>query len=164
VVQTRYSRTANFVREGSPVITLREKTSTPYISASVPQDQLLRFYRGASAVIEYADGTRVRETNIERVPSLGDDPSASGRFFVKLAPGRELAVSSIGQPVSVVFDTFAGSSIGNAVNKLQTAASCAGNKITAIFGGDSEVATAPKKAREPESQNGRRLAGLKSEE
>jgi alginate biosynthesis protein Alg44 len=44
VVQARYSRTANFVREGAPILTLREKTSNPYVTASIPQDQALRFY------------------------------------------------------------------------------------------------------------------------
>jgi alginate biosynthesis protein Alg44 len=163
VVQARYSRTANFVREGMPILTLREKLSTPYITASIPNDQVLRFYKGASAVIEYADGTRVKETNIERLPSF-DDHAAAGRFIVKLAPGRELGASTIGQPVSVVFNTFSGSSMGSAVSKLQTAASWAGNRITAIFTKGSEVANAPKKAKEPQTDNGRRLAGLGSGE
>lgn len=163
VVQARYSRTANFVREGMPVLTLREKASTPYITASIPPDQVLRFYKGASAIIEYADGTRVKESNIERLPSF-EELSAAGRFIVKLAPGRELGASTIGQPVSVVFNTFSGSSIGFAVDRMQTAVSWAGNKIAAIFGKDSEVAHAPKKAKEPQSDSGRRLAGLKSGE
>jgi alginate biosynthesis protein Alg44 len=163
VVQTRYSRTANFVREGAPILTLREKTSNPYVTASIPQDQALRFYKGASAVIEYADGTRVREANIERLPSF-EDPSLAGRMIVKLAPGRELGASTIGQPVSVVFNTFSGSSMGSAVSKLQTAFHWAGNKIASILAKDSATANAPKKATEPQSENGRRLAGLSSGE
>ncbi|NBJ13146.1 PilZ domain-containing protein [Microvirga arsenatis] len=164
VVQTRYTRAASFVREGAPVLTLREKTSSPYITASIPQDQVLRFYRGASAIIEYADGTRVKEGKIEPLPSYTSDPSGAGRFLVKLAPGRELEASAIGQPVSVVFNTFSGSTFGTAVGKLQTAASWAGKRIAAILGRDSEVATVPKRAKEPEIENGRRLAGLKSGE
>jgi alginate biosynthesis protein Alg44 len=163
VVQSRYSRTANFVREGAPILTLREKTSSPYITASIPQDQALRFYKGANAVIEYADGTRVKEANIQRLPSF-EDPSLAGRLIVRLAPGRELGASTIGQPVSVVFNTFSGSSIGSAVNKLQTAVFWAGNKITAILAKDRAMAHAPKKAKEPQSDNGRRLAGLDSGE
>ncbi|MBB3017785.1 alginate biosynthesis protein Alg44 [Microvirga lupini] len=163
VVQARYSRATNFVREGAPIITLREKTSNPYITASIPQDQALRFYKGANAVIEYADGTRVREANIERLPSL-EDPSLEGRLIVKLAPGRELGASMIGQPVSVVFNTFSGSSIGSAANKLQTALNWAGNKIAAILSQDSATADAPRKATEPQSESGRRLAGLSSGE
>ncbi len=163
VVQTRYNRTANFVREGAPILTLREKTSNPYVTASIPQDQALRFYKGASAVIEYADGTRVREANIERLPSF-EDPSLAGRMIVKLAPGRELGASTIGQPVSVVFNTFSGSSMGSAVSKLQTAFHWAGNKIASILAKDSATANAPKKATEPQSENGRRLAGLSSGE
>lgn len=164
VVQTRYSRTSNFVREGAPILTLREKTSTPYITASIPYDQLLRFYRGASAVIEYADGTRVREDQIERLPSLVNETASTGPFLVKLAPGRELEMSTIGQPVSVAFDTFSGSSVAATANKLHAAISWAGEKIAAAFGQDHEVVTAPKKAREPDADSGRRLAGLKSKE
>jgi mannuronan synthase len=164
VVQTRYSRTANFVREGAPILALREKTSMPYVTASVPHDQLLRFYRGASAVIEYADGTRVREDQIERLPSLVSESASTGPFLVKLAPGRELEMSTIGQPVSVVFDTFSGSSVGAAASKLHAAISWAGEKIAAILGQENEVATAPKKAKEPNADSGRRLAGLKPKE
>jgi alginate biosynthesis protein Alg44 len=164
VVQTRYSRTANFVREGAPMLALREKTSTPYVTASVPHDQLLRFYRGASAVIEYADGTRVRGNQIERLPSLAGDTASTGPFLVKLAPGRELEMSTIGQPVSVVFNTFSGSSVAATANKLHAAMTWAGEKIAAVFGQDSEVVTAPKRAREPGVDSGRRLAGLPHQE
>jgi alginate biosynthesis protein Alg44 len=164
VVQTRYSRASNFVREGAPILALREKTSTPYITASIPYDQLLRFYRGASAVIEYADGKRVREDQIERLPSLGNETASTGPFLVKLAPGRELEMSTIGQPVSVAFDTFSGSSVAATANKLHAAISWAGEKIAAAFGQDHEVVMAPRKAREPDVDSGRRLAGLKSKE
>ncbi|QRM30600.1 PilZ domain-containing protein [Microvirga sp. VF16] len=164
IVQTRYSRAANFVREGAPILALREKTSTPYVTASIPHDQLLRFYRGASAVIEYADGTRVRESQIERLPSLASDAASTGPFIVKLAPGRELEMSSIGQPVSVVFNTFSGSSVAATASKLQAAMMWAGEKISAVFGQDNEVAAAAKKAREPDVDSGRRLAGLRPQE
>jgi len=164
VVQSRYSRTSNFVREGAPVLTLREKTSAPYITASVPHDQVLKFYRGASAIIEYADGQRVKEAQIEQLPSFVDEAAASGRFYVKLSPGRDLETSMIGQPVSVVFDTFSGSTIGSAANRVQAAIGWAGSKIAAVFGKDSEVANTSKKAKEPEVEKGKRLAGLKSQE
>jgi alginate biosynthesis protein Alg44 len=85
-------------------------------------------------------------------------------MIVKLAPGRELGASTIGQPVSVVFNTFSGSSMGSAVSKLQTAFHWAGNKIASILAKDSATANAPKKATEPQSENGRRLAGLSSGE
>ncbi|HYP05011.1 MAG TPA: hypothetical protein VER03_02155, partial [Bryobacteraceae bacterium] len=104
-----------------------------------------------------------RGAQIERLPTLPDDNAASNRFFVKLAPGRELETSTIGQPVSVVFDTFSGSSIAAAANRFQAAMSWAGNRIASVFGGNSDVANAPKKAREPESANGRRLAGVSSQ-
>jgi mannuronan synthase len=162
VVQARYNRASTFVREGTPVLTLREKSSAPYITASVPQDQLLRFYRGASAVIEYADGTRVRGAQVERLPMPADADAASDRFLVKLAPGRELETSTIGQPVSVVFNTFSGSSIGNAAGKLQAVVSWTGRQIADVLGRDKQVANVPKK-KEPEATSGRRLAGLKAE-
>jgi alginate biosynthesis protein Alg44 len=164
IVQTRYSRASNFVREGAPVLTLREKTSAPYITASVPHDQVLKFYRGASAIIEYADGQRVKEAQIEQLPSFVDETAASGRFYVKLSPGRELETSMIGQPVSVVFDTFSGSAIGSAASRVQAAIGWAGSRIAAAFGGDSKVANTSKKAKEPEVEKGKRLAGLKSQE
>ncbi|MBQ0822443.1 PilZ domain-containing protein [Microvirga terrae] len=161
VVQARYSRAANFVREGAPILALREKTSTPYVTASISHDQLLRFYRGASAVIEYSDGTRVRENRIERLPTLVGEAASSGPFLVKLAPGRDLDMSTIGQPVSVVFNTFSGSSVGAATGKLRAAMNWAGERIAAAFGQGNEVAAAPKKAKEPDVDSGRRLAGLK---
>jgi alginate biosynthesis protein Alg44 len=164
LVQTRYSRASSFVREGMPVLALREKTSMPYVAASIPQDQVLRFYRGASAMIEYADGTRVRGAQIERLPTLPDDNATANRFFVKLAPGRELETSTIGQPVSVVFDTFSGSSIAAAANRIQSAMNWAGNQIASVFGGNSDVANAPKKAKEPGLATGRRLAGVTPEQ
>jgi alginate biosynthesis protein Alg44 len=67
--------------------------------------------------MEYADGTCVGEVNIERLPSF-EIPSLAGALIVKLALGRELGMSTIGQPVSVVFNTCSGSSIGSAVGKL----------------------------------------------
>lgn len=164
MVQARYSRTANFVREGMPILALREKTSTPYVTASIPHDQLLRFYRGASAVIEYADGTRVREDRIERLPTLVGEAASPGPFLVKLAPGRELEMSAIGQPVSVVFDTFSGSSVVAAANKLHAAMNWAGEKIAAVLGQNSEAVTAPNRAKEPDVDSGRRLAGFKPKE
>lgn len=163
VIQTRYSRSANFVREGMPILALREKTSTPYVSASVPHDQILRFYRGADAVIEYADGTRVREVEIERLPSPVGDAAANGPFLVKLAPGRELDVSAIGQPVSVVFDTFSGSAVATATGKLHALLDWTGRKIAAAFGREKEVVTAPEKAKRPETGGGNLIVGLKSE-
>jgi alginate biosynthesis protein Alg44 len=164
VIQTRYSRTANFVREGAPILALREKTSKPYVTASIPHDQLLRFYRGASAVIEYADGTRVREDQIERLPSLVSETASTGPFLVKLAPGRELEMSSIGQPVSVVFDTFSGSTVATTASKVHAAINWAGKTVAAALGQGNEVVTEPKKAKEPETGSGRRLAGLKPTE
>lgn len=164
VVQARYSRASNFIREGVPVLALREKTSAPYVMASIPHDKLLRFYRGASAMIDYADGTRVKGAQIERLPSFVNESSATDQFYVKIAPGRELEASAIGQPVSVVFDTFSGSSIAVTANKLQAAVNWAGRRISAVFGGDSDVASAPKKAKEREIDSGRRLAGLNSGE
>lgn len=115
-------------------------------------------------MIEYADGTRVRGSQIERLPTLPDDNASAGRFFVKLAPGRDLETSTIGQPVSVVFDTFSGSSIAAAANKFQAAMSWAGNRIASVFGGNSDVANAPKKAKEPGTTTGSRLAGVTSEQ
>jgi alginate biosynthesis protein Alg44 len=43
VVQIRDSRTTNLVRVGAPIPTLREKTSNPYVTASIPPDEALRF-------------------------------------------------------------------------------------------------------------------------
>jgi alginate biosynthesis protein Alg44 len=163
VVQTRYNRASTFVREGTPILALREKSSTPYIAASIPQDQVLRFYRGASAVIEYADGTRVRSAQVERLPNPADADAASGRFFVKLSPGRDLETSTIGQPVSVAFNTFSSSPIATAANKLQAAMNWAGSRIAGAFGRDNQVANAPKKANQPEATSGRRLAGLNAD-
>jgi alginate biosynthesis protein Alg44 len=73
-------------------------------------------------------------------------------------------MSAIGQPVSVVFDTFSGSSVGAAASKLHAAISWAGEKIAAVLGHENEVATAPKEAKEPNADSGRRLAGLKPKE
>jgi mannuronan synthase len=73
-------------------------------------------------------------------------------------------MSTIGQPVSVVFDTFSGSSVSAVAGKLHAAMSWAGEKIAAALSRDDEVATAPKKAKEPDADSGRRLAGLKPKE
>ncbi|MGO4386524.1 PilZ domain-containing protein [Microvirga sp. 2YAF29] len=136
IVQARYNRASNFVRDGAPILVLREKTSAPYITASIPQTEVLRFYRGAKAVIEYADGTTVRDVQVERLPTLPDNGAGNGRFLVKIAPGRELESSTIGQPVSVVFDTFSGSSVGSAATKIHAGMSWAGSRIASIFRGD----------------------------
>jgi alginate biosynthesis protein Alg44 len=163
LVQTRYSRASSFVREGLPVLVLREKTSTPYISASISEKEVLRFYRGAKAIIEYADGTLVRDAQFERLPTLAGENDGDSRFLVKLAPGRELETSMIGQPVSVVFDTFSGSSLSVATNKLQASLIWAGSQIAAVFNPKNEVAGAPDETSEPKVDGGKRLAGLKSE-
>lgn len=160
VVQARYSRASNFVREGAPVLVLREKTSAPYIAASIPPSEMLRFYRGAKAIIEYADGTKVRDAQIERLPTLSDGDVSAGRFLVKLAPGRELEDSAIGQPVSVVFDTFSGSSIGSATTKVQAGMSWAGHRIASIFRGE-EAAPARELSKASETPEEKRLAILK---
>jgi mannuronan synthase len=159
VVQARYNRASNFVREGAPVLVLREKTSALYITASIPQNEVLRFYRGAKAIIEYADGTTVRDTQIERLPTLSDDNAGNGRFLVKLAPGRALDNSAIGQPVSVVFDTFSGSTVGGAASKIHASMSWAGDRIASIFrsvehGGSQDAQT-------PSNTDDKRIATLK---
>ncbi len=159
IVQARYNRATNFVREGAPVLVLRERTSAPYITASIPQSEVLRFYRGAKAVIEYADGTTVRDAPIERLPSLSNDSASNGRFLVKLAPGRELENSAIGQPVSVVFDTFSGSSIGGAATKVHAGVSWAGNRIAALF--RSEEQTGSQDAKAQLKVDDKRIATLK---
>ncbi|MBB4039005.1 alginate biosynthesis protein Alg44 [Microvirga flocculans] len=164
VVQLRYSRAASFVREGEPVLTLREKNSSPYITASISQDQSLRLYRGASAVVEYSNGSRVREAKLERVPIVTEDSANSENVQIKIVPGQLLEPTSIGEPVSVVFNTFEGSTIRAVVGKLQAAASWAGNVIADIFEEVSKMAAAPDKTGEPEADDGRRMAGLKSED
>lgn len=159
IVQARYNRASNFVREGAPVLVLQEKTSAPYITASIPQHEVLRFYRGAKAVIEYADGTTVRDAQIERLPTLSDDGAGSGRFLVKLAPGRELENNAIGQPVSVVFDTFSGSSIGGAATKIHAGMTWAGERIASIFLSDEPIGS--QDALAPAKADDKRIATLK---
>jgi alginate biosynthesis protein Alg44 len=161
IVQARYVRASNFVREGAPIIVLREKTSTPYITACIPQSESLRFYRGARAVIEYADGVRVRDVRIEPMPAFSDEDAKAGRFLVKLSPGRELDDTAIGQPVSVVFDTFSGSTIGSAAGKVNASLSWAGDQVASFFGQRSEERDAKKAEGKPEVKDGKRVANLK---
>lgn len=161
VIQARYTRASSFVREGAPILVLREKTSAPYITASIPQSEVLRFYRGARAVIEYADGTLVRDVEIEPVPTFSDENAAAGRFFVKLAPGRELDNASIGQPVSVMFDTFSGSSIGSAAGKLHAGIGWARSKIASIFGQGGEEPSSKTAEKKSETVGDKRVANLK---
>ena len=156
-IQARYSRTSSFVREGAQILVLREKTSMPYITASIPQSEVLRFYRGARAVIEYTDGTFVRDVQIEPMPTFSDEDADEERFLVKLAPGRELDNAAIGRPVSVVFNTFSGSAIGAAAGKVNASLSWVGSEIASLFGQKiEEIST--KKA---ERRDGKQVANLK---
>jgi len=161
LVQARYSRPASFVREGAPVIVLREKNSTPYITASIPQSEVLRFYRGATAVVEYADGTLVRDVPMEPLPSFSDENERTGHFLVKLSPGRDLDSSAIGQPVSVVFDTFSGSSIGAAAGKVHAGVSWAKNKIASLFDVGSPEERTREAVRPLQQPDDRRIANLR---
>jgi len=161
VIQARYSRASSFVREGSPVIVLREKNSTPYITASIPQSDVLRFYRGARAVIEYADGTLARDVQIEPLPTFSDAGASTERFLVKLTPGRELDETAIGQPVSVVFDTFSGSTLGTAAGKVQASMNWAGDKITSLFRSNGKHDAARQATPELNAPSAKRMAVLK---
>jgi alginate biosynthesis protein Alg44 len=161
IVQARYNRTSSFVRAGAPIIVLREKTSTPYISAAIPQSDVLRFYRGARAVVEYADGTRVRDVQIEPVPILSEADANAGRFLVKLAPGRELDDADIGQPVSVVFDTFSGSTLGAAAGKVRTSMRWASDQIASLIGSSNNEDKTGEAAKGPETSGDKRIANLK---
>ncbi|WP_160310431.1 PilZ domain-containing protein [Microvirga vignae] len=160
-IQARYNRPSSFVREGAPILVLREKTSTPYITASIPQSDVLRFYRGARAVVEYADGTLVRDVGIEPLPTYSDTDASAGRFLVKLSPGRELEDTAIGQPVSVIFDTFSGSTLGTAAGKVNASVSWAGAKIASLFRSGDKQDETQKVAKQPESSDDRRIATLK---
>jgi len=161
VVQARYSRASSFVREGAPILVLREKTSVPYISASIPQSEVLRFYRGARAVVEYADGMRVRDVQIEPMPAFSDEDAKAGRFLVKLAPGRELDDTAIGQPVSVVFNTFSGSTIGAATGKVNAGLNWAGNQVASLFYKSREGSDTKEAGKQPEAHDSKRIANLK---
>nr|WP_279306642.1 PilZ domain-containing protein [Microvirga solisilvae] len=159
VIQARYSRASSFVREGAPILVLREKGSTPYITASIPQSDILRFYRGARAVIEYADGTLVKDVKIEALPAFSDEDASAGRFLVKLAPGRELDDSAIGQPVSVMFDTFSGSAIGAVTGKVQAGMNWAGDHIASLF---SKAESGSEEAmKQPQEPDDKRIADLR---
>ncbi|MXQ11761.1 PilZ domain-containing protein [Microvirga makkahensis] len=160
-IQARYSRTSSFVREGAQILVLREKTSMPYITASIPQSEVLRFYRGARAVIEYADGTLVRDVQIEPMPTFSDDDASVRRFLVKLAPGRELDDAAIGQPVSVVFNTFSGSAIGAAAGKVNAGLNWVGDEIASLFGQKREEKSAYKAEQRPDAHDGKQVANLK---
>lgn len=161
VIQARYSRTSSFVREGAPVIILREKNSAPYITASIPPSEVLRFYRGARAVIEYADGTLARNVQIEPLPTFPDADASAGRFLVKLSPGRELDETAIGQPVSVVFDTFSGSALGAAAGKVQASMDWAEDKLTSLFRPSGKHDDAGQALLEPDAASAKRMAVLK---
>ncbi|HZH11306.1 MAG TPA: PilZ domain-containing protein [Microvirga sp.] len=161
VVQARYSRASSFVREGAPILVLREKNSTPYITASIPQSEILRFYRGARAVIEYTDGTLVRDVQIEPLPTFSDEDASAGRFLVKLAPGRELDDTAIGQPVSVMFDTFSGSSIRAAAGKVHAGMNWAGRQIASIFSGTGNGEGTAETTKQSQKQDDKRIANLR---
>jgi alginate biosynthesis protein Alg44 len=159
-VQARYIRTSSFVREGAQILVLREKTSRPYITASIPQSEVLRFYRGARAVIEYADGTLARDVQIEPMPTFSDEDASAGRFLVKLAPGRDLDDTAIGQPVSVVFDTFSGSTIGAAAEKVNAGLSWFGSELASLLGQNGDEVSTKRAEQQPEEGNGERVANL----
>jgi mannuronan synthase len=161
VIQARYNRPSSFVREGAPILVLREKTSTPYITASIPQSDVLRFYRGARAVVEYADGTLVRDVEIEPLPTYSDTDASAGRFLVKLSPGRELEDTAIGQPVSVIFDTFSGSTLGTAAGKVNASVIWAGAKFASLFRSGEKQDEAQQAAKKPEISGDKRIATLK---
>lgn len=160
-IQARYNRPSNFVREGAPILVLREKTSTPYITASIPQSDVLRFYRGAKAVVEYADGTLVRDVEIEPLPTFSDTDASAGRFFVKLSPGRELEDTAIGQPVSVIFNTFSGSALGLTAGKVSASVRWAGEKIASLFRSGNGHGDAREAVKAPKTSGDKRMATLK---
>ncbi|MEZ0169729.1 PilZ domain-containing protein [Microvirga sp. TS319] len=160
-VQARYSRTSNFVREGAPVLVLRDKTSSPYITASIPQSDVLRFYRGAQAIVEYTDGTRVRDVPIEPIPTVPHEDATAEHFLVKLAPGRDLNDSAIGQPVSVVFDTFSGSRIRATTRKISSGLSWVKMRTASLLAEGMGRRNTTQVGQKPESYNGERVANLK---
>jgi alginate biosynthesis protein Alg44 len=161
VVQARYSRVSSFVREGAPILVLREKDSAPYITASIPQSEILRFYRGARAVIEYTDGTLVRDVQIEPLPTFSDEDASVGRFLVKLAPGREIDDTAIGQPVSVMFNTFSGSAIGTAVSKVHAGMSWTGHQVASFIFRASAENGVSEVTKQHQSKDDKRIANLK---
>ncbi|WP_445503630.1 PilZ domain-containing protein [Microvirga sp. G4-2] len=161
VIQARYNRPSSFVREGAPILVLREKTSTPYITASIPQSDVLRFYRGARAIIEYADGILVRDVEIEPLPTYSDTDASTGRFLVKLSPGRELENTAIGQPVSVIFDTFSGSTLSTTASKVNANVIWAGAKFASFFRSGDKHVEEQRAAEAPDAPGDKRIATLK---
>jgi alginate biosynthesis protein Alg44 len=97
-----------FVAEAEPVYSLTDNAAQPYIYASVDTDTLMSIYKGATAIIEYRDGTQSRVSLTENPPQTRAGNTVGRLGFgvdVAIVSGRtDLTTAMVGDPVRVRFD------------------------------------------------------------
>ncbi|MCU0831688.1 MAG: PilZ domain-containing protein [Rhizobiaceae bacterium] len=98
----------SFVAEAQPILSLTENAATPYIYASVDTDTLMSIYKGATAIIEYRDGTETRVSLTENPPQTRAGSTVGRLGFgvdVAIVSGRsDLTTAMVGDPVRLRFD------------------------------------------------------------
>jgi len=112
----RVAEVGSTIQEGAIVLRAAVVGSKPYVRVVVDDETLIRLRSGATARIEYSDGTTTAVNLGEHPPTaLGVAPipgSAATAAVVAIDAGRDLPLDLYGVPVRVRFDSFGTTLLG----------------------------------------------------
>lgn len=112
----RAGEVGSTIQEGAVVLRAAVVGAKPFIRAVVDDETLIRVREGATARIEYADGTTTSVDLVQHPPaSLGSTAiagSAATAPVLAIDPGRDLSLGQYGTPVRLRFDSFRSTFLG----------------------------------------------------